>query len=138
MQVLKAETLPIHSESDVVRVRQLVRTRALECRFSLVDQTKVVTASSELARNTLIHGKGGKVVMEIVSDDHNQPAGLRLAFEDSGPGIEDVNRALEDGYTTGGGMGLGLPGARRLANEFEISSQPGKGTRVSFVKWRGR
>jgi serine/threonine-protein kinase RsbT len=138
MQVLKAETLPIASESDVVRVRQLVRTRAVECRFSLVDQTKVVTASSELARNTLIHGKGGHVTMEVVSEPPGVAYGLRLAFEDTGPGIENIEQALQDGFTTGGGMGLGLPGARRLANEFEIQSQPGKGTRVLIVKWRGR
>lgn len=139
MQVLKADTLPITSENDVVRVRQLVRTRAIECRFSLVDQTKVVTASSELARNTLIHGKGGKLTMEVVSQDsHPSASGLRLEFEDQGPGIENIERALEDGFTTGSGMGLGLPGARRLANEFKIDSEPGKGTRVLIVKWRGR
>lgn len=129
----RQETLPIRTSADVVAVRQRVRAWAAELRFSLVDQTKVVTAASELARNTLEHGKGGEVRLEVV--ERAPRRGLRLVFEDHGPGIADVELALKDGYTTGGGLGHGLGGARRLVNEFEIESTPGKGTRVVVVRW---
>jgi serine/threonine-protein kinase RsbT len=134
MRVVRQETLPIRTSADVVAVRQKVRAVATELRFSLVDQTKLVTAASELARNTLEHGKGGEVRLEVVE---NEPLrGLRLVFEDRGPGIPDVALALKDGYTTGNGLGLGLGGAKRLVNEFDIESAPGQGTRVVAVRWR--
>jgi serine/threonine-protein kinase RsbT len=128
------ESRPIRSESDVVAVRQAVRTWAVEMRFSLVDQTKLVTAASELARNTLIHGRGGSARMEAVEDGLRQ--GIRLVFEDQGPGIPDMQLALTDGYSTGQGLGLGLSGSRRLVNEFEITSTVGEGTRVVVTKWK--
>lgn len=131
---MTTETLQIRSSEDVVIVRQAVRRWAIELAFGLVDQTKVVTAASELARNTFDHGKGGAVKIESLQDGIRR--GLRLTFEDSGPGIADVEMALRDGYTTGSGMGLGLGGSRRLVHEFEIMSTPGKGTRVTIVKWR--
>jgi serine/threonine-protein kinase RsbT len=134
MRVVRQETLPIRTSADVVAVRQKVRAVATELRFSLVDQTKLVTAASELARNTLEHGKGGEVRLEVVE---NEPLrGLRLVFEDRGPGIPDIALALKDGYTTGNGLGLGLGGAKRLVNEFDIESAPGQGTRVVAVRWR--
>lgn len=128
------ETLPIRSGEDVVRVRQAVRQRAVEAGFSLIEQTKIVTAASELARNTLEHGGGGEVRIEEVH--HNGRRGVRLAFEDKGPGIPDIALALKDGYTTGGGLGLGLSGAKRLMNDFEIQSQVGSGTRVQTTRWK--
>ena len=128
------ETLPIRGDPDVVRVRHVVRTHAQALRFSLVDQTKMVTAASELARNTLEHGGGGRVRMELL--DVPPRKGLRLVFEDEGPGIPNLELALKDGYTTGGGLGLGLSGSKRLVNDFEIDSAPGKGTRVTVVRWR--
>jgi serine/threonine-protein kinase RsbT len=128
------ESRPIRTESDVVTMRQAVRAWAVEMRFGLVDQTKLVTAASELARNTLIHGGGGTARMEVVEDGGRQ--GIRLIFEDQGPGIPDVARALTDGYTTGNGLGLGLSGSRRLVNDFEIQTQPGEGTRVVVTKWK--
>lgn len=134
MVVERAELLPVRSESEVVSVRQLVRAWCVELNFSLVDQTKLVTAASELARNTLIHGKGGTVDIQILEDADRR--GLRLTFEDKGPGIPDVELALKDGYTTGQGMGLGLGGSRRLVHEFEIASRPGEGTRVSITRWK--
>jgi serine/threonine-protein kinase RsbT len=124
----------IRSESDVVRVRQAVRQWAAELSFSLVDQTKIVTAASELARNTLIYGGGGSVLLEALSEGVRR--GLRLTFEDQGPGIPDIALALRDGYTTGNGMGLGLSGSKRLVNEFEIVSRVGEGTRVTVTKWK--
>ena len=133
MPVLKSDVLPIRSSSDVVVVRQLVRTRAIEAAFSLVDQTRIVTAASELARNTLDYGGGGQARIEIVNEGPR--TGLRMTFEDTGPGIADVELALQDGYTTGRGLGLGLGGARRLMNEFRIESKPGEGTRVVAVRW---
>jgi serine/threonine-protein kinase RsbT len=134
MRVVRQETLPIRTSADVVAVRRKVRAVVTELRFSLVDQTKLVTAASELARNTLEHGKGGEVRLEVVE---NEPLrGLRLVFEDRGPGIPDVALALKDGYTTGNGLGLGLGGAKRLVNEFDIESAPGQGTRVVAVRWR--
>jgi serine/threonine-protein kinase RsbT len=134
MAVLKHETLPARSEGDVVLVRQTVRKWAAELGFSLVDQTKILTAASELARNALIHGGGGAVRLEALSEGSRR--GLRLTFEDQGPGIPDIDLALRDGYTTGGGLGLGLGGSKRLVNEFEISSRAGEGTRVTVIKWK--
>jgi serine/threonine-protein kinase RsbT len=134
MPVLTNDVVPIRSSGDVVVVRQMVRTRAIELGFSLVDQTKMVTAASELARNTLEHGGGGRVRMEILEVPPRR--GLRLVFEDEGPGIPSLELALKDGYTTGGGLGLGLSGSKRLVNDFEIDSAPGKGTRVTVVRWR--
>jgi serine/threonine-protein kinase RsbT len=128
------ESRPIRTESDVVAVRQAVRAWAVEMRFSLVDQTKLVTAASELARNTLIHGGGGSARMEAVEEGGR--VGIRLSFEDQGPGIDDVKLALSDGYTTGHGLGLGLGGSRRLVNEFEITTKLGEGTRVVVTKWK--
>jgi len=132
--VEKHEALPIVADDDIVRVRQRVRDRAVSLGFSLVDQTKLVTAASELARNTLIYGKGGTLFMESVVNDPRR--GLRLTFEDHGPGIADVQLALTDGYTTGGGLGLGLSGARRLCQDFEISSVVGQGTRIVIARWK--
>ncbi len=134
MTVARSATLPIRTSGDVVAVRQTVRSWAAELRFTLVEQTKIVTAASELARNTLEHGKGGQVRLEIV--DEVRRKGLRLIFEDQGPGIADIELALKEGYTTGGGLGLGLGGAKRLVNEFEIESTPGQGTRVVAVRWK--
>lgn len=134
MKSLKRDIQPIQTSSDVVLARQKVRQWAMEMKFSLVDQTKLVTAASELARNTLDHGKGGHMLMEIVE---NAPkSGLKLTFDDKGPGIPDINEALRDGFTTGGGMGLGLGGSKRLVNDFQIESEPGKGTRITVVRWK--
>jgi serine/threonine-protein kinase RsbT len=130
----KQETVPIASSSDVVLARQKVRQWALEMKFSLVDQTKLVTAASELARNALEHGKGGHMVIEQVQNSVKN--GLKLVFEDHGPGIADIDAALRDGYTTAGGMGLGLGGSKRLVNDFHIESEPGKGTRITVVRWK--
>ena len=134
MKSAKQETVPIASSSDVVVARQKVRQWAIEMKFTLVDQTKLVTAASELARNALEHGKGGQMVIEQVENSIKN--GLKLVFEDRGPGISDVNAALRDGFTTGGGMGLGLGGSKRLVNDFQIESEPGKGTRVTVVRWK--
>lgn len=130
----KNETFAITSSNDVVRVRQTVRAWAAELKFSLVDQTKIVTATSELARNTLEHGGGGKVFAEMVENGVRR--GIKLTFQDEGPGIADIERALKGGYTTGGGMGLGLSGSKRLVNEFEIKSEPGRGTTVTIIRWK--
>ena len=124
----------IRTSEDVVRVRQWVRSRAVEVGLGLVDQTKIVTAASELARNTLDYGKGGEARVEVVQDHGRR--GLRIVFEDHGPGIPDIELALKDGYTTGKGMGLGLGGARRLCNEFSITSAPGEGTRITIARWK--
>lgn len=129
-----SETLPVRSSEDVVSVRQRVRFWALQEGFSLVDQTKLVTAASELARNTLTHGGGGTVLIEAL--DGGSRRGLKITFEDQGPGIDNIELAMEDGYTTGSGLGLGLGGARRLSNEFDIASRPGEGTRVTIVRWK--
>jgi serine/threonine-protein kinase RsbT len=134
MKSAKQETVPIASSSDVVLARQKVRQWAIEMKFTLVDQTKLVTAASELARNALEHGKGGQMVIEQVENSIKN--GLKLVFEDRGPGISDVDAALRDGFTTGGGMGLGLGGSKRLVNDFQIESEPGKGTRVTVVRWK--
>jgi serine/threonine-protein kinase RsbT len=134
-QSLKSERLEIRSSEDVVLVRQKVRLRAVELGFSLVDQTRVVTAASELARNALIHGGGGWAVVETVERLGRE--GLKLTFQDEGPGIPEVAVAMQDGFTTGHGLGLGLGGAKRLSNEFEIESTPGQGTRVTITRWKG-
>jgi serine/threonine-protein kinase RsbT len=125
--------LPLVTSNDIVMLRQEVRRLAIEVKFSLVDQTKIVTAASELARNTIDYGRGGDAVVEIVENLGRR--GLKLTFADKGPGIEDVELALKDGYTTGSGLGLGLGGSRRLVNEFTIDSTPGKGTTVTVIKW---
>ena len=134
MAVTKDDTIPVHSSEDIVWVRQAVRTWAVELGFGLVDQTKLVTAASELARNTVDYGGGGTVQLEAINNGVHR--GLRLTFEDHGPGIPDVELALQDGYTTGGGLGLGLGGAKRLVNEFEIESRSGEGTRVCITRWK--
>jgi serine/threonine-protein kinase RsbT len=134
MALVLSEDRPIRSSDDVVLVRQLVRSRAVEHGFGLVDQTKLVTAASELARNTLEYGGGGRVRLEVINDGARR--GVRLTFEDDGPGIADIAMAMKDGFTSGGGLGLGLGGAKRLSNEFDITSQPGKGTRVTITRWR--
>ena len=128
------ESYPIAISEHVVQVRQAVRLRAVELGFSLVDQTKIVTAASELARNTLTHGGGGQATIEVVVDGVRR--GLRLGFEDDGPGIADVEKAMKDGFSTAGGLGLGLSGAKRLSNEFSISSAPGLGTRIFITRWK--
>jgi serine/threonine-protein kinase RsbT len=128
------DELPIQSGDDVVRVRQQVRAAAAENGLSLVDQTKLVTAASELARNTLVHGGGGRARVEVVKSPAGR-TGVKLYFTDEGPGIADLDLALTDGWTSGNGLGLGLSGARRLVDEFELSSQPGAGTSVVVVKW---
>lgn len=133
MVMTKDDTIPVRSSEDIVRVRQSVRERAVELGFGLVDQTKLVTAASELARNTVLHGGGGTVRMEVLNNEARR--GLRLTFEDRGPGIPDLDLALQDGYTTASGLGLGLGGARRLVNEFEIDSHLGEGTRVCITRW---
>jgi serine/threonine-protein kinase RsbT len=129
-----AATIPLRSQEDVVRLRQRVRDLAVANGFGLVDQTKIITAASELARNTVLHGGGGSVSVSVVQ--RGARAGLRLSFEDRGPGIADIGLAMTDGYTSGGGLGLGLSGAKRLADEFSIDSVPGEGTRVVIVKCR--
>lgn len=134
MEVIKDASAPIQSSADVVRVRQVVREWALGLGFSLVDQTKMVTAASELARNTYEHGGGGMVRLESINNASRR--GLRLTFSDQGAGIADVEQALKDGFTTGSGLGLGLGGAKRLVNDFAIDSTPGQGTRVTIVRWR--
>jgi serine/threonine-protein kinase RsbT len=134
VEVTKEGAAAIESSSDVVKVRHLVREWAVAMGFTLVDQTKVVTAASELARNALDHGGGGEVRLEALNNATRR--GLRLTFSDQGAGIADVEQALKDGYTTGSGMGLGLGGARRLVNDFAIDSAPGRGTRITIVRWR--
>ncbi|NJC66296.1 anti-sigma regulatory factor [Planosporangium flavigriseum] len=127
------EILLIAADEDVVHVRQLVRKAAVAAKLSLVDQTKLVTAASELARNTLAYGGGGQVTVEVVDDGRR--VGVRAEFVDEGPGIPDIGRAMSDGYTTGGGLGLGLGGARRLVDEFELDTKVSLGTRVTVTKW---
>ena len=127
------EVIPIAAEADVVIVRQRVRTRATELRLSLVDQTKLVTAASELARNALIHGGGGRAEVEVLATGSRR--GVRVTFVDEGPGIANLAEAMRDGFTTGNGLGLGLGGAKRLVNEFEIESAAGRGTRIAITRW---
>lgn len=128
------DTLLIRTADDVVRARQQVRARAIQAGLSLVDQTKIVTAASELARNALDYGGGGTMSMQIIDD--GQRRGVRLTFEDQGPGIADIQLALKDGYTTGTGLGLGLGGTRRLCNEFSIESRVGEGTKITVARWK--
>jgi serine/threonine-protein kinase RsbT len=132
--VVEATELPVQTDGDVVLVRQAVRKLSIAAGFSLVDQTKMITAASEIARNTLIHGQGGRVRLEAL-ESHGR-RGVRLCFEDDGPGIPDLALALRDGYTTGGGLGLGLGGAKRLVGDFQVESTVGEGTRVTLVRWR--
>ena len=134
MTVLLSDQRAVQSAEDVVGIRQAVRQRAVELGFNLVDQTKIVTAASELARNTVQYGGGGTVTIEALEDLGRR--GLRLTFADQGPGIADIELAMKDGYTTGGGLGLGLSGARRLSNDFSIESTPGQGTRITITRWR--
>jgi len=134
MAVLKSDTVPVHSAEDVVRVRQRVRVWAIQVGFSLVDQTKIVTAASELARNIVDYAGSGTVLLEALNDENRR--GLRLTFVDQGPGIPDIELAMKDGYTTGGGLGLGLGGAKRLVNNFEITSRPGEGTQIRITRWK--
>lgn len=134
MPIRRSEILPIISEGDIVRVRQLVRSWAVTARFSLVEQTKLVTAASELARNTLEYGKGGEALIEELDDGAR--CGIRITFTDHGPGIADIEQAMQDGFTTGGGMGHGLGGSKRLVDDFSIASKPGEGTRVTIGRWR--
>jgi serine/threonine-protein kinase RsbT len=134
VQIEKHESVPIAADDDIVKVRQRVRDWAVSIGFSLVDQTKLVTAASELARNTLVYGQGGQMVIELVTNDAKR--GLRMTFEDQGPGIADLQLALKDGYTTGNGLGLGLSGAKRLSQDFHIDSRPGQGTRVVIARWK--
>jgi serine/threonine-protein kinase RsbT len=133
MAVVSTETVPVKSEPDVVAVRRHIRELAAKMGFTLVDQTKLVTAASELARNTIIHGSGGVMHVETLNGPRN---GLRLTFEDQGPGIADIELALRDGFTTGSGLGLGLGGAKRLVSEFDIVSRAGEGTKVTITRWK--
>lgn len=133
MAVTSSETMPVVSESDIVTVRRSVRESAAKLGFTLVDQTKVVTAASELARNTLIHGRGGSMELATLNGPR---VGIRLTFEDKGPGIPDIDLALRDGFTTGSGLGLGLGGAKRLVNEFDVKSRAGEGTKVTVIRWK--
>lgn len=135
MQIARSETIAVRGSSSVVSVRHVVRKWAVELGFGIVDQTKIVTAASELARNMVDYGGGGTLRLDELDDGIRK--GLRLVFEDRGPGIPDLEAAMRDGFTTGGGMGLGLGGARRLANEFSIESKPGEGTRVMLTRWKG-
>jgi serine/threonine-protein kinase RsbT len=128
------ETFPLITSEHIVIVRQAVRKRAVELGFSLVEQTKIVTAASELARNTIVHGGGGRATVDVVANGTRH--GLRLTFEDDGVGIANLELAMKDGYSTVGGLGLGLSGARRLSNEFNVQSTPGKGTRVVIARWK--
>lgn len=134
MQIESAEEMPLRTSDDVVRVRQAVRARAVAAGFSLVDQTKIVTAASEIGRNTVDYGGGGTLRLETLRD--GQRRGVRLTFVDQGPGIVDLSMALKDGYSTGTGLGLGLSGARRLCNEFDVTSAPGQGTTVMLARWK--
>src|SRR5512134_1356554 len=134
MPIEKNETVTLLSSEDIVHVRQKIRAAAVEIGFGLVDQTKIITAASELARNTVQHGGGGGMRLQMLRENNRR--GLRLAFEDRGPGIPDVEQAMKDGYTSVDGLGLGLGGARRLSHEFQISSTLGEGTRVTITRWR--
>jgi serine/threonine-protein kinase RsbT len=134
MPVVNAETISVADSGDIVVVRQAVRRHAITINLSLVDQTKIVTAASELARNMVLYGGGGEVSLELLEEGVR--LGLRVQFIDAGPGIPDIDLAMRDGFTTGNGMGLGLGGAKRLVNEFKIESAPGKGTRVTIIRWK--
>lgn len=132
--ILKSDIKPIKNQSDIVLARQVVREWAIQVKFGIVDQTKIVTAASELARNTWDYGKGGTMKIEMLEDGPKK--GLRLTFEDNGPGIADMALAMTDGYTSGGGLGMGLTGSKRLVNEFDIKSKIGEGTTVTITKWK--
>lgn len=134
MHVERTNTLEVRTSEDVVKVRQEVRNRSAAVGFSLVDQTKFVTAASEIARNTIDHGGGGTARIETITIPGKR--GLRLIFEDQGPGIADIELAMQDGYSTAGGLGMGMPGSKRLSNEFYVESTPGKGTKVTLVRWK--
>ena len=134
MPVVNTETISVAESADIIAVRRAVRQQAININLSLVDQTKVVTAASELARNMLLYGGGGKVILELIQEGARR--GLRADFIDAGPGIPDLDLAMRDGFTTGNGMGLGLGGAKRLVNEFSIESALGKGTRITITRWR--
>lgn len=134
MAVLRDELIGLRSTDDIIKSRQLVRECAIFQGLSLVDQTKLVTAASELARNTLVHGGGGEMRLQALNDGPRR--GVKVIFVDCGPGIPDIEMAMKDGYTTRGGLGLGLSGSKRLVNEFAIESQPGKGTTVTIVRWK--
>jgi len=134
MNVTRSSVLQLRNEQDIVAARQAVRLVTQELKFGLVDQTKMVTAASELARNALVHGGGGAMTSEVLEDGVKK--GLRLTFSDEGPGIPDVKLAMTDGWTSGTGMGLGLSGAKRLVNDFELDTQPGRGTRVTITRWK--
>ena len=134
MSPLRSETLPLRTDEDVLRVRQTVRAWMVGQTFTVVEQTMMVTATSELARNTVVYGGGGSAGLELLAD--NDRRGIRVTFEDQGPGIADIGQALKDGFTTGAGLGLGLGGSKRLVDEFEIWSEIGKGTRVTITKWK--
>ncbi|HVG03116.1 MAG TPA: anti-sigma regulatory factor [Nitrospira sp.] len=134
MATLRDETFSIRSSDDIVKIRQITRESALTQSFSLVDQTKIVTAASELARNTLEHGGGGEARIQVLQEGVRR--GVRLTFTDQGPGIANLDQALKDGFTTGNGMGLGLSGSKRLVNEFDIQSVPGQGTTVTITRWK--
>jgi serine/threonine-protein kinase RsbT len=133
MSIVRSETIPVVSEPDIVMVRRQVREVAVQAGLTLVDQTKLVTAASELARNTLIYGGGGEMQLESLNGPR---VGVRLTFIDQGPGIENLELALRDGFTTGTGLGLGLGGSKRLVNEFDIQSKPGEGTKVTVTRWK--
>jgi serine/threonine-protein kinase RsbT len=134
MATIRSEIMPLRSTMDIVNMRQMTRRWAVEAGFSLVDQTKIVTAASEIGRNTVVYGGGGTAKLELLNDEDRR--GVRITFEDRGPGIADVELALKDGYGTGAGLGLGLGGARRLVNEFTIESRLGEGTRVALTRWK--
>jgi serine/threonine-protein kinase RsbT len=134
LRIERSDDMALRSGEDVVRLRQLVRERAIAVGLSLVDQTKIVTAASELGRNTVQYGGGGLARVAIVQNGTRR--GVRLEFTDEGPGIPDIERAMQDGYTTGGGLGLGLSGAKRLSDDFEIFSKPGEGTRIAIARWK--
>jgi serine/threonine-protein kinase RsbT len=134
VQAERSSTLEVRTPEDVVKVRQEVRNRTVATGFSLVDQTKFVTAASEIARNTIDHGGGGTVRIELVQQPRKR--GVRLIFEDQGPGIADIKLAMQDGYSTAGGLGMGMPGSKRLSSEFYVESTPGKGTKVTLIRWR--
>ena len=134
MSTMKHERMDVRAADEVVSVRQQVREFALDARLSLVDQTKLITAASELARNMVVYGGGGTVLIEQL--ENGGRSGVRITFEDKGPGIPDIAQALRDGYTSGGGLGLGLGGAKRLVNEFELHSKPGEGTKVVIARWK--
>ncbi|HKY72790.1 MAG TPA: anti-sigma regulatory factor [Nitrospira sp.] len=134
MAVLRDELIGLRSMDDIIKARQLVRECAIFLGLSLVDQTKIVTAASELARNAVVHGGGGEMRLQALNDGSRR--GVKAVFVDNGPGIADIELAMKDGYTTRGGLGLGLSGSKRLVNEFDIESKPGKGTTVSIVRWK--